>query len=412
MKRKFKNYCKLAMKHNIQSTYALNIIVVILILISVFTKNGLGQVKEPTPDFGFWIVGNSVTPRFGEHWYKSLDELEQNKVDFNCLLQAIAIEPKTKENILAYCEMSSLWLNQAIDSLTAHNCLGKTTDLEFYSKVLIMTNKEMKHVQESLRPIALSVAERIKQDIPKIKQEYNELKLDSDPQWEDIAHLVIDKILIDGKFHRGLTILEREKGFKKYYSEEQKKIPAYFMENGSQYGTFGVNWYRIKGENTTKDVYFFHGGPLKRYEFPLNKLARKKDFVEIFNRIKIDGSLDELTKDEIQIFKDLGWVVNDKLAVPLVNAKSLKVLYDNVLEKTGNEAAEIVFEKFSVIMDSYRQSPYSEFSDGAGDYIQVCYHLLFTGIINELIKLDALPPIPEPTPEYFGVYITIGSFFD
>ena len=345
-------------------------------------------------------------------WYKILDELEQKKDGFNCLLQAIATSPKTKKDILAHCRLSSLWLNQAIDSLTVHNCFGKTDDLEFYSKIPIMTHNEMKLVQESLRPIALSVAERIKADIPKIKQEYNELKLDSDPKWEDIAHLVIDKFLIDGKFHRGLAILQREKGFKKYYSEGQKKITAFFMEKGSQFGTFGVNWYRIKGQNITRDVYFFHGGPVKRYTFPLNKLARKKYFIEIFNRIKIDGSLDELSKYEIQVFKDLGWVVNDKLAVPLVNAKSLKVLYDNALEKTGNDAAEIVFENFSVIMDSYRQSPYSEFSDGAGDYMQVCYHLLFTSIINELIGMEALPPIPESTSEYFGVFINIGSLFD
>ena len=404
------------MKSNLIQIYTFTLCAIFFIfnLTSLNSNYCIGQEVniENKQDFGFWIVGNSVTPRFGKHWYKSLAEIEQNKDDFNCLLQTIAAGPRTKEDILSQCKMSSHWLHLAIDSLIAHNCFGKTDDLGYYSKIPIMTNNEMKRVHESLRPIALRVAERIKEDIPKIKQAYNELKLDSDPQWKDIAHLVIDKILIDGKFHRGITILERERGFKKYYSEEQKEIPAYFKEKVSQYGTFGVNWYRIKGENTIRDVYFFHGSLLKRYHFPLNKVVRVKNFAEIFNRIEIDGSLDKLTKDEIRIFKDLGWVVNDELAVPLVNAKSLKVLYNNTLEKTGNDAAEIVFENFSVIMDSYYQAPYSKFSDGAGDYIQVCYHLLFTGIINELIELEALPPIPEPTPEYFGVYITIGSFFD
>ena len=82
------------------------------------------------------------------------------------------------------------------------------------------------------------------------------------------------------------------------------------------------------------------------------------------------------------------------------------------LEKIGNDAAEVVFENFSVIMDSYQKSSFSKESEGAGDYIQVCYHLLFSGIIKELIKLEVIPPIPYPTPNYFGVYITIGSFFD
>jgi len=44
--------------------------------------------------------------------------------------------------------------------------------------------------------------------------------------------------------------------------------------------------------------------------------------------------------------------------------------------------------------------------------MQVCYHLVFSSIIKELIKLNAIPSIPDPVPDYFGVYITIGSVFD
>ena len=51
-------------------------------------------------------------------------------------------------------------------------------------------------------------------------------------------------------------------------------------------------------------------------------------------------------------------------------------------------------------------------SDATGDYIQVCYHILFSEIIAQLIKTGALPPIPESVPEHFGVFITIGSIFE
>ncbi|MFC2107276.1 hypothetical protein ACFLRY_02955 [Bacteroidota bacterium] len=402
------------MKSRLKKIYALIVILCIFNLTTPISQDCSGQevIIEKTNDFNFWIVGNSAKPRFGEHWYSMLEELQLYKDDFNCLLKTIATEPHTVEEILAHCEMSPTWLSLAIDSLEIHNFLEKSGNSEIYSKIPILTNSEMKRVQESLRPIARNVAEIIKEDIPMIMQLYNELKTNDDPKWKDIAHLVIDKILIDGRFHRGLVVLERERGFKDYYSKAQREIPAYFMESGSQYGTFGVNWYRIKGQGTTRDVYFFHGGPLKRYEFSFNEYGHKKYFEEIFHRVKTNGSLEELTDDEIQIFKDLGWVLNDTLAIPFIQAYSLKVLYNNILKELGNKAANIVFERFSVILDSYAQSPYSAFSDGAGDYIQVCYHLLFASIIYELIELEALPPIPEPCPDYYGVYVTIGSFFD
>jgi len=38
---------------------------------------------------------------------------------------------------------------------------------------------------------------------------------------------------------------------------------------------------------------------------------------------------------------------------------------------------------------------------------------MFSSIINELIEMKALPPIPDPAPDHFGVYITQGgNFFD
>ena len=82
------------------------------------------------------------------------------------------------------------------------------------------------------------------------------------------------------------------------------------------------------------------------------------------------------------------------------------------LEIIGKESASIVFEDFSIIMQSFKNSSYAKYSSGAGDYIQVCYHLLFSGIIIELINENILPPVPINNSERFGIYITLGSFFD
>lgn len=370
------------------------------------------EEHKTVPEFSFWTVGSGFSQRFGESAHEKLAVLQQDKHEFCCLLQAIAVEAQKEQEILKKCRISSSWLSRAVNILIPLNFLGNTDGSEYYSKVPVMTDAEMKRVQESLQPIVTGVAEKISRHVPDIKQAYDENKQVSDPNWEYISHLVIDKYLIDGFFHHRLETLEGEKGIKKYYSSEQKKVPAFFLERGSKYGTFGVNWYGFKDGSTERNVYILHGAPFGRYNIPFNKYGWKKDFSDIFLRIRSNGCLEGLSRDEVQIFEDLGWVANQKLAIPFVQTGSLKVFKEE-LEKIGNEAAEIVIDDFSVIMTSFRNSPHSKYSEGAGDYIQVCYHLMFSSIIKELIEMKVIPPVPKSIPEYFGVFITTGSnFFD
>jgi len=100
------------------------------------------------------------------------------------------------------------------------------------------------------------------------------------------------------------------------------------MEKESQHGTFGVNWYGFKSDKEERHVYVLHGTPFKRFNIKFNKYGRKKYFSEIFNRVKIDGSLEDLTVDEIQIFKDLGWIKNTK---PVIICRFVTILYFPVL---------------------------------------------------------------------------------
>jgi len=172
------------------------IIITVFILMCSFINNSLGQDKEIVPKFVFWTVGNSVTPRLGNHWYKNLNELQKDENSFNCFLQAIATGPQTNEKILLQCGMSLAWLNEAVDSLISHNCLGKTTNSDIYSKIPIITNKEMKYLQKRLNIISNRVAKKIEEDISKVIEVYNESKSKTDPNWEDISHLVVDKLAV------------------------------------------------------------------------------------------------------------------------------------------------------------------------------------------------------------------------
>jgi len=391
------------------------IILIVMTCLASCNQKRESPIQEPesVPHFGFHMTGGDFVPRFGKTWYSVLDSLYQDGDGFNCILQTIATEPKTKEDISADCGLSAQWVNNAVDSLVAHNCFGITAGQKYYSKVPVFTKETMKKMLVDLKPISESVAVCINRWLPLIKKEYSENKLPTDPEWDDIAHFVLDKLILDGQFHQGLVKLEREEGFKRYYSEDQIKVPTWFKEYNSPYGTYGCNWYSFKSKNsTTMDIYYMHGSPLMRFSFPLNKYRNSKEFYHAILKVGLDGSLEELNMQEKEILEALGWTRENKVPIPIISAGSLKSLFENTLREVGLESANIVFDNYNVILESYKNSPYSDFSEGAGDYIQVCYHLLFNGIANELVQLGATAPFPQPVPEYYGIYITIGSIFN
>lgn len=73
--------------------------------------------------------------------------------------------------------------------------------------------------------------------------------------------------------------------------------------------------------------------------------------------------------------------------------------------QAAESAAEVVFENFSVILEAYEKSPYSNYLDGSGDYIQYVYHVLIYASIEKLIEKGFLPAVPKPVPGYFGAFI-------
>ena len=157
-------------------------------------------------------------------------------------------------------------------------------------------------------------------------------------------------------------------------------------------------------------MYILHGSVLDRYDIPFSRFRNDQDFSSLLHRIAEDGNLQELTKAEKELLINLEWVTDDRLLVPMIQAESAKNIMQD-MEEMGRDAAQVVFENYSIIINSFEESPYAEFMDGGGDYIQVCYHILFSLIIEELIKAGILPPIPEAVPEHYGVFITIGSVF-
>lgn len=389
------------------------IILLVICTINITSESIKAKDTSSRPGLVFWNVGNieGMDQRFGTSFYQTLKILEKNKNQLDFFLCSIAEHPLTEKKILKKCNISPTQLKTIISSLKSIKLIKKNVHDQWSTTVPVITDNQMKLIKESLIPLAQRVAWYLKNEIPRLKIAYDKGRSVNDPAWEKVAHLIIDKFLVDATFHRAVGNLERERDFKRYYSQNQRHIPAFFLELGPNYSTFGTNWYCFKNDSKKREVYILHGALFKRSTIPFNQYRGDQAFSSILHRVTPSGYFQALTDPEKKVFLELGWVDNNRLAAPIIQAIKIKSLMPDLV-KIGKGAAEVLFKNFSIIINSYKNSPYAGFMEGGGDYIQVCYHVLFSVIIEQLIKSGSLPLIPEKVPDHFGVFITIGSVFE
>jgi hypothetical protein len=336
--------------------------------------------------------------------------LQKDKDEFNRFMLAVAERPLSEQQIAEKVALSPSRVTYFTAGLDSIKLLGKDDQGRWATTIPVITDKSMKTIRDDMTPIAYEVAQHIKGEVVRIQQLYDVEKSPSDPSWEAVAHLILDKFLVDGEFHGAISDLERERGIKELYVGNQKHLPAFFLERGEHFSTFGSNWYAFKQSEEQREIYVLHGAVLNRYKILMNKYRGDKDFSSALFKITKEGGINALTEQEKEMFKFLDWITEDRLLVPVVYARTIRSLMP-VFERVGRSAAEVGFENHSLIIDSFNNSPYSEFSEGGGDYIQVCYHALFGLIIEQLVDAGVLPPIPEPVPEFFGAFIIFGRVY-
>jgi hypothetical protein len=276
--------------------------------------------------------------------------------------------------------------------------------------VPVITDQRIKVIKEQLHPIASGVSSFIEGVVSQLTALYDEVKSESDPPWQDVAHLIVDKFIVDGSFHRAVGTLERQRGIGVHYNQAQNHITAFFLERGENFSAFGTNWYAFNEGDAQREVYVLHGALFRRYDIQMNRYRGDGGFSSALFKVSPEGGLGSLTSREIEMLEELGWLSGSRFAVPLVQANTLKALLP-LADTIGAGAAEVLFENHSSITDSFDESPHSRFLDAGGDYLQVCYHTLFSSVLEELVNSGVLPPLPESIPEYLGVYVVLGKMY-
>jgi hypothetical protein len=274
----------------------------------------------------------------------------------------------------------------------------------------VITDDQMKMIKKDLAPTANRVAEFLEREIHQIRTLYDEVKSPQDPEWEDISHLIISKFIIDGTFHSNLNRLKRESVVGGPDDRSMSVVPAFFLQNGGNNSNFGCNWYKFNEGDDQREVYVLHGAIFARYTIAMNEYRGDQHFSAGLFNISPEGGIQSLTDRQKGMLKNLDWIADDRLQVPIVKAGTIETLWP-AMENIGRAAAEVAFARFADITDSYNNSTYSKFLDNDEDYIQVLIHSLFGLTIEHLMRSGTVSQIPEPVPEYFGVYFVFGKLF-
>lgn len=363
------------------------------------------------PEFVFMTVGSSnINARFGVKIYQALDSLRNKTGKLDEFLFTIAEEPLTPDQVRERSSLTQAEVEYIIAYLDSCNFIKRIYKNQWATTLPVITDNQMKNIRMDLAPMANSVTQYFEKAIPRVKVLYDEVRSPSDPSWQDVSHLIVDKLIIDATFHRNLNRLKR--GNDIIESDEQTKsvMPAFLLHRGENFSNFGCNWYKFNEGGDQREVYVLHGAILDRYDIKMEKYRGNEHFSACLFSISPDGDIGSLTYREKEMLRDLNWIADDHLLIHIVKARTIKSIMPE-LENIGREAAEIAFDRIADITDSYESSNYSQFISHKEDYIQVLIHSLFGLTIEQLVNSGTVSHVPEGVPESFGVFIVDGRLY-
>lgn len=383
----------------------------ILAFLLTFLSAGLarGQDHREPARLSFWVVGGGDESgiRFGTD--NVTKALADERRDTEPILLGIAERPLSADAIAARTKLSRARVLGLLARLQALHLVKEDDKARWATTIPVITDEQMKRIRKSLTPMARDVARKVAADAPALTAMYGSVKSATDPAWQDIMHLVIDKFLVDGSLLGAIQRLELERGVhQRYYNHDQDIIPAFFLERGEHFSTFGTNEYDFQNGSEQRQVYVLHGAVLKRYDIRMNGHRSDPVLSAALFRLTPAGGTESLTGNEMETLRALGWIENDRLQVPVMQAKTVQALMP-LLEKIGADAGNVVLDEHSGIIKAFDHSPYSRFQHSSGDYIQACYHVLFDLVLEQLAATGVLSAFPRPAPENFGVYIIMGQ---
>lgn len=219
--------------------------------------------------------------------------------------------------------------------------------------------------------------------------------------WRDVAHIIVDALLMDFSFLSCVESLMARGGLFQDWSTDQLLIPYFGLETGPNQENFGVNSSRLNGYG----VSLMHATFINR---PIITSARARElFKEEVKKVII--SLYDKGSIEIapNILVEMGLVKcveNYTLAVPLFKGRDKVVLTDITLN-VAHEAAETFIREYDTVKSAFRDIRYNEWLKYIGDFAEITFHFNMALVIKKLMESGCLPKIPDNPPLKWGIWM-------
>lgn len=387
------------------------VIVVLLGLCSItLTLFGFNDVPQ-NPKLSKWIVGNNkgIKARFGANFYDIWDSLRMvrnDRVLLNRFMYSIAEQPLTEKQIITSSSLTQSRVSFYISKLGSINLIKNVGHGRWALTIPVFTDNQIAKIKRDLEPMAKNVAQYMKKESVGLKTLYEQAKTPSESSWEDVSHLIIDNFIVDGEFLWALVDLEKENSDHHANGIHESGTPIFIFERGPNLSILGTNMEYFSEGKDQRNIYILHGKAINRFGVT-NYMWQEKCESELY-KITPDGDFSSFTDTEIETWRKEGWIVGDKLMVPVVKAETIKSFWP-AIEKVGKKAAKVAFENFGDIVKSFNDSPHAKFLKGSDDYIQFCFHILFGMVVENMKEYGVVAPVPDPTPGYFGVYFIFGN---
>jgi len=389
-----------------------NVVIAVLLVLCSITLTSFGFIDVPQdPKLSMWIVGNNkgIEARFGSNFYDiwdSLREVRNDRVLLNRFMYSIAEQPLTENQIIESSGLSQSKVSFYVSKLDSINLIKNVGHGRWALTIPISTDNQNAKIKQALKPMAENVSQYLKKESVRLKTLYEQAKTPSESSWEDVSHLIFDNLIVDGEFLWGLVDLEKENNDHHANGKHESGTPMFIFERGPNLSILGTNMEYFSEGNDQRNIYILHGKAINRFGVT-NYMWQEKCKSELY-KITPDGDFSSFTDEEIETWRKEGWIVGDKLMVPVVKAETINSFWP-AIEKTGKEAAKVAFENFGDIVQSFNDSPHAKFLDGSDDYIQICFHILFGMVVENMKEYGVVAPVPDPTPGYFGVYFIFGN---
>ena len=388
----------------------------LLVLGSLMVPETEGAEPQPeqsgAPRVSLWRVGDQegILARFGADIYPVMKRLNGGDHALDRVLLALAETPLTPTQVQQRSGLDGDRVSAVLVALDSLGMVRAGGEAVVGLTVVVMTDRQQGVVRAALAGMARRVARCIQADAQELRQAYEASRAPSDPPWDRVAPLILEKFLIDGTFLGEIGELEAVTGVADLYNDKRRCIPVFFLEEGDNFSSFGTNWYPFRKGEEQREIDVLHGAVLERPTVRMDRYRRDPEFSSALFKIAPDGGLAALKPKERKVFKSLEWASGERFLVPIVHAAPVRAIFP-LIETAARRAAGVMFESYDAITTAYETSPYSGFSTGRGDFVQACYHTLFSLVIEELERAGSVPPVPSPVPEHYGVYLVLGKLF-